>query len=230
VIDGPELGDLARTIGDPSRMRMLTLLVDGRALTAKELAYGAGVVPATATFHLRRLLETGIVTSLSQGRFKYFRLASPEVGKLLESFMVIAPTAAASGETAALEPIRVARFCYDHLAGQLGTRLTDALIARRYLAGRERTLSVTARGETWCRTFGIPLPALRRSRRELAYRCLDWSERRGHLAGALGAAVAERMLALGWIARKRDSRVVAITARGARALKRSFGLSFAAGA
>src|SRR5262245_49636777 len=116
----PDFSRLARTIGDATRMRMLVLLMEGRALTAKELAYGSGVEPATATAHLARLQSDGLLSSVAQGRHKYFRLASPAVAQLVESMMVLAPRARPSRE---LEDIHVARFCYDHLAGRLGTRL-----------------------------------------------------------------------------------------------------------
>src|SRR4051794_41151713 len=125
----PDLDRIAKTIGDATRMRMLALLMEGRALTAKELAYGAGVEPATATAHLRRLQNDGLLGCVSQGRHKYFRLASPAVAQLVESVMVLAPRAPRR-RAGALEDIHVARFCYDHLAGRLGTRLTRSLVRR----------------------------------------------------------------------------------------------------
>lgn len=220
-----DLSRLARTVGGPTRIRMLTLLMDGRAATAKELAYGTGVDPATATFHLRRLTEDGLLESTTQGRFKYFRFASPDAAKVLESLMVMAQPAPAAARGDEHDPIRVARFCYDHLAGRLGTHLTKTLIARRWLLAAQKDLTPTPTGEAELGRFGVDVAALRRGRRALAYRCLDWSERQDHLAGALGAALAERMIALGWIARKPDSRVVRITEPGRRGLARRFGVS-----
>lgn len=224
MVEGPDISRLARTIGDATRIRMLALLTEGRALTAKELAYGAGVEPATATAHLRRLEGDGLLSSVAQGRHKYFRLASDDVAQLIESFMVVAPRPK-SDAVPSREPIRVARFCYDHLAGELGTRLTAALAGRGVLAVQNKAYVVTRKGERWFASFGIDLPALRRHRRQFAYRCLDWSERKDHLAGALGTAVAQRLVVLGWIERKQRSRVVSVTSAGYRALKKEFGIS-----
>lgn len=220
----PDIARLARAIGDSTRIRMLNALMEGRALTAKELAYGAGIAPATATSHLGRLEREGLVTATTQGRHKYFRLASAEVAHLIESLAALAP----QPRNAAPEPeppIRVARFCYDHLAGRLGTRLTEALTARGWLAAADKQFVVTRKGESGFASFDIDLEPLRRSRRKFAYPCLDWSERRDHLGGALGAAIAQRLLALGWIAKNRRSRVLAVTAIGRRALKKEFGVS-----
>lgn len=221
----PDLSRIARTIGDPTRIQMLRLLMEGRALTAKELALGAGVEPATATAHLRRLLDDALVESTAQGRHKYFRLASPRVAQLIEALMVMAPQATRAVRRNN-DPIRVARFCYDHLAGQLGTRLTEALLTRGILVEQGKDFLLSADGEIWLQAFGIELSALRRSRRKFAHQCLDWSERKDHLGGALGAAIAQRMLALGWIVRTRHSRVVTITDTGHAALAERFGLCF----
>ena len=218
----PDIARLARAIGDGTRIRMLNALMEGRALTAKELAYGAGIAPATASAHLGKLEAEGLIAATTQGRHKYFRLASANVAHLIESLTALAPPRNAGA--APEQPIRVARFCYDHLAGRLGTRLTEALTARGVLATDGKSFLVTRRGEAWFAAFSIDLAALRRSRRQFAYRCLDWSERRDHLAGALGTAVAQRLLALGWIEKTRRSRVVAVTPAGRRALKREFGV------
>jgi DNA-binding transcriptional ArsR family regulator len=223
--DEPDLSRLARTIGEPTRIQMLKLLMEGRALTAKELARGAGVEPATATAHLRRLLDDALVEATAQGRHKYFRLASPQVAQLIESLMVMAPPPKRSAAHDHA-PIRVARFCYDHLAGRLGTHLTAALLARGFLAAQGKAFLLTPEGETWLQSIGIDVAEVRRSRRAFAQQCLDWSERKDHLGGALGAAIAERMLALGWITRTRHSRVVTITEAGHAALAEGFGLCF----
>lgn len=220
----PDIARLARAIGDSTRIRMLNALMQGRALTAKELAYGAAIAPATATAHLSKLEGEGLVTATTQGRHKYFRLASAEVAHLIESLTALAPQAR-DAPPMEEQPIRIARFCYDHLAGRLGTRLTDVLTARGVLADAGKLFTVTRKGETWFREFGIDLPRLRRSRRKFAYPCLDWSERRDHLGGALGAALAQRLLALGWIEKTRRSRVIAITKSGRRALAKEFGVS-----
>ncbi|MDX5377444.1 MAG: winged helix-turn-helix domain-containing protein [Halomonas sp.] len=222
----PDLSRLARTIGDPTRMGMLALLMEGRALTAKELAYGCGVQPGTATEHLKRLQRDGLIESAAQGRHKYYRLASAEVAHAVEALMVVAkPMKVVSPCRRPAGALGAARFCYDHLAGELGTRMTAVLIERELLEADGEAMDVTTRGEAWLVDFGIDVTSLRRRRRRFAYSCLDWSERRDHLGGALGAALAERMLELGWICRQKHSRVVSISELGHRALAREFGLA-----
>lgn len=219
-----DLVRVARTIGEPSRVRMLALLMGGRALTAKELAHGASIDPATATAHLRRLLDDGLVDVAAQGRHKYFRLRGPDVAALVEQLMVVSgsdggPPAPPS------QPIRVARFCYDHLAGRLGTAITGALVSRGVIAHHDGGFAVTEEGDAWFRGLGVEVEPLRHARRAFARACLDWSERTDHLAGALGAALAERMVELGWIERVRRSRVVTITATGRRELREKLGVA-----
>jgi len=227
-LGGADLERFAKTIGDATRIRMLQLLMEGRALTAKELAYGAGVEPATATAHLRRLLEGNLVAVAAQGRHKYFRFASPRVAELMELLMVVAPQAAARAPVPRIEEsLRRARMCYDHLAGELGIGIADALVKRGLLRREDDAFAVTRRGAGWFGALGIDLDAARGLRRKFAAQCLDWSERRDHLGGALGAALAERLVDLGWIARKRNSRAIAVTEAGRRQLAEHFPKSFA---
>jgi DNA-binding transcriptional ArsR family regulator len=214
----PDLARLAATVGDPRRIRMLALLMEGRALTAKELALSAGITPATATAHLKRLLDDGLLAGTSQGRHKYFRLASEHVAHLVESLMRVAPRRQSEPVQAA-EPIRQARYCYDHLAGSLGTSLWALLLRKGWLVNditdtAAKRLELTPRGAKAFTSLGIDLTSARARRRQFACRCLDWSERRDHLGGALGAALAEHLQAAHWIERKKHSRVVAITALG----------------
>ncbi len=214
----PDVGRVAATIGDPTRIRMLLLLMEGRALTAKELAYGAGVEPATASAHLRRLEGDALITSLASGRYKYFGLRSPAVAEMIESLMVVAPEKPADPRRSTVpENLRAARLCYDHLAGQLGTEVSATLLARGWLNPQDAThaaYDVTPGGERAFAAIGIDVGALRNGRRRFAYGCMDWSERRPHLAGALGAAVAERCIALGWLARQKHSRALVVTEAG----------------
>lgn len=218
----PDLSRVAATIGDPTRIRMLLLLMEGRSLTAKELAYGAGVEPATASAHLRRLEADALITSLSSGRYKYFGLRSPAVAEMIESLMVVAPEKPAHPRRSTVpENLRAARLCYDHLAGQLGTEVSAQLLARGWLIQRDEThaaYDVSPEGERAFAAIGLDVSALRNGRRRFAYGCMDWSERRPHLAGALGAAVAERCIALGWLARQKHSRALAVTEVGQREL------------
>jgi DNA-binding transcriptional ArsR family regulator len=218
----PDLPRIATAVGDARRIQMLALLMEGRALTAKELALGAGVEPATATSHLRRLMDDGLVVCTAQGRHKYFRLASEQVALLVETLMRVAPQRARPRQPANPEPIRQARYCYDHLAGTLGTSLLALMLKERWLVPQAGTdtkmLEVSARGTRSFSELGVDVEEARRRRRQFACRCLDWSERQDHLGGALGAALAERLTLLNWIVRKKHSRVVQITALGEREL------------
>lgn len=219
----PDIGRVAATIGDPTRIRMLLLLMEGRSLTAKELAYGAGVEPATASAHLRRLEADALITSLASGRYKYFGLRSPAVAEMIESLMVVAPEKPADPRRSTVpENLRAARLCYDHLAGELGTDISAKLLARGWITQPGDThaeYDVTPAGEHAFATLGIDVPALRGGRRRFAYGCMDWSERRPHLAGALGAAMAERCIALGWLARQKHSRALSVTVSGEAGLR-----------
>lgn len=221
----PDIESFARTLGDPTRIKMLTLLMDGRALTAKELAYGAGVEPATATAHLKRLSADGLISISAQGRHKYVRLASPDVAQLMELMMAVAPRAAVRRPMPRVEEtLRRARMCYDHLAGELGISIADALVTQGLLRKEDDTFAVTRKGAGWFAELGIDLNAIRGKRRKFASQCLDWSERRDHLGGALGAALADRFIDLGWITRGRNSRAVSVTDAGRRQLQRHLGL------
>lgn len=228
-----ELGEarlegFAKIIGDATRIRMLQLLMEGRALTAKELAYGAHVEPATATQHLRRLLEGGLVSVKVQGRHKYFRLASPVVAELMELLMVLAPDQKTRAPSPRIEePLRRGRMCYDHLAGELGIGITEGLVKQGLLRKEADSFAVTKRGGAWFAELGINLEAARTLRRKFAASCLDWSERRDHLGGALGAALAERLVDLGWIARRRNCRALTVTEAGRRKLAEHFPQAFA---
>jgi DNA-binding transcriptional ArsR family regulator len=219
----PDLARIASTVGDPRRIQMLALLMEGRALTAKELALGAGIEPATATSHLKRLLDDGLVESASQGRHKYFRFASEQVAQLVESLMRVAPRRKAISTPKSEEAIRSARFCYDHLAGSLGTGLLALMLRKGWLqndGADAKQLELTAKGEKSLAGLGLDVPAARQRRRQFACRCLDWSERQDHLGGALGAALADHMKAARWIDRQKHSRVVRVTALGREQLKR----------
>jgi DNA-binding transcriptional ArsR family regulator len=215
----------AKVIGDATRIRMLNLLMEGRALTAKELAYGARVEPATATQHLRRLQEGGLLSVRAQGRHKYFKLASTRVAELMELLMVLAldRNGIAAGPRIE-EPLRRGRMCYDHLAGELGIGVTEALLRQGILRKEADSFALGKRGADWFAALGIDVEAARALRRKFAATCLDWSERRDHLGGALGAALAERLVDLGWIARRRNSRAVTVTEAGRKRLAEEFRL------
>lgn len=228
-MDEPDLARIASTVGDPRRIQMLALLMEGRALTAKELALGAGIEPATATSHLKRLLYDGLVESAAQGRHKYFRFSSEQVAQLVESLMRVAPRCRPVQAPRGEEALRSARFCYDHLAGSLGTGLLALMLRKGWLQnaqGDAKQLDLTAKGEKALAGLGLDLHAARERRRLFACRCLDWSERQDHLGGALGAALADHMKGAAWIERQKHSRVVRVTPLGRDQLKR-LGLSIA---
>ena len=225
--DGPSIAQIAAAIGDPARANMLTALVGGTALTASELALEAGVAKQTASSHLARLSDAGLVAVDKQGRHHYYRLADADVARLLENLMGVAarkaPTRARPGPK---EPaLRRARVCYDHLAGDLGVALLEGMIVAKWIKADEEALAPTKLGVEKLSAFGIDVAELRSLKRPLCRACLDWSVRRNHLAGALGAAILDEIYKRGWAARRRKSRVVEFTATGETAMKRALPLS-----
>ena len=226
------MGDLNRIattaalLGDPARANMLAALMDGRALTAKELAYAAHVTPQTASGHLAKLADGGLLTGEKQGRHRCFRLASALVGQMLEGVMAVTgPEAARTTVWRGGEALRTARTCYDHLAGRLGVALADALTERGHVALGADGGEVTEQGERFLVEFGASHSP---GRRVFCRPCLDWSERRPHLAGRVGAALACRCFELGWIARQRDTRALAISEAGRQGFGATFGIALAA--
>jgi len=220
------LAEVASLVGDPARANMLAALMDGRALTASELAFQARVTPQTASAHLAKLTDSHLLAVVSQGRHRYFRLASPLVGRMLEGIMAVAAIEAPrrhrppSQKDAAM---RQARTCYDHLAGRVGVALADALTAEGHVILGDDGGTVTERGTAFFGTLGITLEAQGPRQRCFCRPCLDWSERRPHLAGALGAALASTAFEQHWIERLRDTRAVKVTAAGEDAMSRLFG-------
>jgi DNA-binding transcriptional ArsR family regulator len=222
--DGPNIVGIAALIGDHARAEVLTALMADRALTATELAAIAGVTKQTISAHLAKLLDAGLVAVESQGRHRYFRLADRDVAQLIESLMGVAfRTGAVRVRTSPREPaLRKARVCYDHLAGEMGVRLYEKLLQRGALEPGSDGLELTAAGERLCGELEIDTAALAGRKRAFCRACLDWSERRHHLAGALGAAFFARFVELGWAKRARDSRVVTVTTAGERGFGRLF--------
>lgn len=230
ILKDVNIAAVAELIGDPSRAAMLNALLGKQALPASELASCAGISPQTASTHLAKLVEGGLLTLTSQGRHRYYALARAEVAHALEALAVIAPPAKVRSlrESLVTEQLYFARTCYDHLAGKLGVTLTQTLQDAGMLSceEQERRYDLTARGRDFFSDLGIELEKLQRQRRAFALACLDWSERRYHLAGALGAALAERFFQLAWIERRASGRAVQLTEVGQQGLKRVFGDRF----
>lgn len=228
MVAGLQTAEVAALVGDPARANMLTALMDGRALTATELAFHARIAPQTASGHLAKLVDGRLLAVEKQGRHRYFRLASPLVSRMLESINAMAAIEGPPRHrprTPADAALRQARYCYDHLAGKLGVALADALVARGHVEFGDDGGAVTAAGAEFLARFGLDLASP--TRRAFCRPCLDWSERRPHIAGAVGAALAARCIALGWIARQRDTRAVSITAPGEKGLAETFGIDLA---
>ncbi|MBI1890485.1 MAG: helix-turn-helix transcriptional regulator [Burkholderiales bacterium] len=224
--DGPNIVKIAALIGDQARAEALTALMADRALTATELAGIAGVTKQTISGHLAKLLDAGLIAVESQGRHRYFRLADQDVAHLLESLMGVAfRTGAVRLRSSPREPaLRKARVCYDHLAGELGVQLYESLIDRGTLKADAEDLALTRDGQKFLEKLGVDTDALVSQRRLFCRACLDWSERRYHLAGALGAALLNHFISLGWARRVKDTRVVAFTVEGENSLKKQFGI------
>lgn len=213
-------------IGSPARALMLTELFDGRALTATELANVAGVSPATASEHLGLLLSGGFVTREKSGRHQYYRLASADIAGALEQLVVQTAHVNAGGQFVkkSRTPIQNARMCYDHIAGRLGVSIADALVLNGTLIALDSDYELTPKGETLFEDLGISLTEIRKSNRLFARQCLDWSERRHHVAGAVGAAIANLAFEKRWIERAKERRVLTVTPKGKRDLNALLGI------
>jgi DNA-binding transcriptional ArsR family regulator len=217
--DGPNIARIGALLGDPTRAELLTALLADRALTATELSELTGVTKQTMSAHLSKLLAAGLVLVDQQGRHRYFRLAGEDIAELLESLMGVAFR---TGSIRLLPgprdtALRNARVCYDHLAGEKGVLAFEALLRVNAFEPALDGLRLSARGAAWFARLGVDTAALAKQRRAFCRPCIDWSERRRHLAGALGAALLSRVLELGWAKRRARSRVIAFNPRGDRA-------------
>ncbi len=223
--DGPNIARIAALLGDNARADALTALMTDRALTATELAAVAGVTKQTMSAHLSKLLDASLIAVDRQGRHRYFRLADEDVGGLLESLMGVAfRTGAVRLLSSPREPaLRKARVCYDHLAGELGVLAYESLLRRNLLEMSREGLRLTVSGAEWFRSAGVDPDAAACLRRTLCRPCMDWSERRCHLAGSLGAALLSRVYQRGWARRDRSSRVVLFTSQGERRFRELLG-------
>ncbi len=221
----------AALIADPARAAMLMALFDGRAQPASTLAYIAGISPQAASNHLAKLLDGGMVAVESEGRHRYYRLAKPEIATALEALACVAPAIRTLEPPLSREAkwLRDARSCYDHLAGRLGVAITDALLERGFLsaASDPKGFSVTETGNAWFAELGIDVGAMKPGKHGHGRRCLDWTERRHHIAGPLGAHLLDRLLELKWVRRGGIGRKLELTEEGRRELQERLGIDIA---
>jgi DNA-binding transcriptional ArsR family regulator len=223
---GPNISHIASLVGEPARANILTALMSGKALTATELAHEAGVMPQTASTHLAKLEAGGLIVTEKQGRHRYFQLSGADVAGVLEGLMGLAArTGHLRTRTGPRDPaLRRARVCYDHLAGELGVGLYDGLHHQGYLVAQDDGVTLTPKGARVLDVFGIDVTRLQGQRRPVCKNCLDWSARRPHLAGSLGAALLDRFYALKWARRETNSRVVTFSPPGERELRKRFAI------
>src|SRR5262245_40422436 len=226
MITGPIIAEIAALVGDPARATMVAALVDGGAQTASELAAAARITPQTASAHLAKLTKAGVLSVARNGRHRHFRLASPAVADMIDGIVAVALAKRPRYLPLSLpaRALTAARICYDHLAGRLSVDLTDALVARRYVVLDDETAEITPAGARFISRFGIALPRGRETRRRASRLCLDWTERRPHIAGALGSAITTRCFDLGWIQKAKRSHAVIVTPSGRRGFRETFGL------
>lgn len=237
MVSTSALAQTAALVGDPARANMLAALMDGRALSAAELARAASVAPQTASGHLARLTTAGLLAVERQGRHRYHRLASPGVAQMLEGIMALAevgPAADRVRRPVVVGPrdlaMRAARTCYDHLAGRLAVAMADAMVEQGHIELSADGGAVTPDGAMFLRSLGVDLhaaqgrAAMRGGGRVFCRPCLDWSERRPHVAGAVGVALCECCFTLGWVRRIEGTRALRVTPKGTRGIKRAFGV------
>lgn len=224
----PNVAEVASILGEPSRSLILTSLMDGRFHTATELAYMAGIKQQTASFHLSKLLKANLITVEKHGRHRYYQLTDGEIAQTLESFLAIAcpPEIRSLKQSTQMKALKSGRTCYDHLAGELGVKLTQAMIQEGLIEKEEKEFVVTSKGETFFDEFGLNILELRQKRRSFSRICLDWSERQHHLAGALGEAITIKFVELNWIEKHPSSRAVKVTEEGEFGLKKYFNMRF----
>jgi DNA-binding transcriptional ArsR family regulator len=221
-----ELSDVAVLLGEPARALMLWNLLDGQARPAGELAFFANVSPQSASLHLAKLVEAGMLSVKAQGRHRYYTITRPEVAHAIESMATLVPSAVKNTTLprSQMPDLRMARTCYDHLAGRVAVEIVGTMQKQGLLSSGKEEFFVTASGLNWFSEFSIEVDELKRQRRAFARKCLDWSERQYHLAGSLGAALLQELVKRKWLARQRTGRVVSVTLEGRRNLGSLFGI------
>jgi DNA-binding transcriptional ArsR family regulator len=226
MTDDLSLASIAAAIGDPARAAILLALMDGRSRTAKELAYLGRISASTASAHLGKLLDLGLIFVMPLGRNRYFRLASPLVGQMLETMSnVAARTRPRQPRRRGNEALRLARTCYDHLAGRLGVMIADSLEQQGHIRLSDDGGEVTQSGRDFFSKLGLDVDEAKHGKRIFCKPCLDWTERRPHLAGSLGVSLCHHCFERGWVTRSRDSRALHITPEGHKNIAEVFGIT-----
>jgi DNA-binding transcriptional ArsR family regulator len=223
-----DISAMAALIGDPTRAQILWALMSGLALPAGELAMTANVAPQTASAHLSKLLEGKLLKAEVQGRHRYYRLASAEISAVIEALASVAPRKKlqTAQQTEKNNPLRFARVCYNHFAGRLAVQINDALQERGLLAlRRDKEYMITSKGQGWFTELGIDFANMKSRRSAFARPCLDWTERRHHLAGTLGTALLQRFFELKWVARIDKTRALRVTHKGQEQLSKLLGIN-----
>jgi DNA-binding transcriptional ArsR family regulator len=227
MVAAANMVEVAALVGDTARATMLAALMGGQALTASELAARACISKSTASGHLAKLTGARLLSVTQKRRNRYYRIASPLVARMLESIKAVAAIETPprhQPRSAQDDALRFARTCYDHLAGRLGVAIADTLVAKRFVVLSDEGGEVTAAGTKFLAKFGVQLKSKPAGRRIFCRACLDWSERRYHVAGLVGAEIWRRCLELGWLAHQRDTRAVRVTPTGKRGLRKTFGI------
>ncbi|HET9430219.1 MAG TPA: winged helix-turn-helix domain-containing protein [Chitinophagaceae bacterium] len=217
--------EIAALIGDPTRATILWTLLDGRAFTATELALSAETSPQNISMHLNKLVQSNLLSVESQGRHRYYRFSRKEIAYGIEAIANLIPPHGNYTTVENQSPIKYCRTCYDHLAGKVGVAFADSLLHKKFIAPSKTGFELSRKGEKWFLDFGIPVEELKQQRRSFLRPCLDWSERRDHIAGSLAASILEKMLLDDWLRKIKHSRAVVITAKGKKCFQDYFGIS-----
>ncbi len=218
---------IASLVGDPTRATILWTLSGGKAFTATELSIASGTSPQNISMHLNKLLQANLICAEAQGRHRYYTFSGKEIAYAVEALANLIPAAALENNTGSedISPIKYCRTCYDHLAGKVGVLLTDSLLQQKIISAKDRNFEVTAKGQKWFSGLGISIDDLKQQRRSFLRPCLDWSERRPHMAGSLAAALLDKMFSSGWIRKVKNSRAVIVTGKGQKEMYTHFRLA-----
>jgi DNA-binding transcriptional ArsR family regulator len=218
---------VATLIGDPTRATIMWTLLDGKAFTATELAITADTSPQNISMHLTKLVQADLLSVESQGRHKYYKFSRKEIAYAIEAMANLIPQPVAGKNNHLvndLSPVKYCRTCYDHLAGRVGVLITDSLLKQKIINNSNNTFEITRKGEKWFSALDIPINDLKLQRRSFIRPCLDWSERRNHMAGSLAASLLDKMLSSDWVRKVKNSREIIITAKGQKKMNEHFHL------